>query len=92
MYSGELKGEDLKLCKNAKIVANALRMESAFNCVQTKRWWHPDAMIGHCLYDIDGHPQLDKSTYFDNRMALAGEKASTKLWSAYDYRMRSGWF
>lgn len=67
-------------------------MESAFNCVQKRRWWHPDAVIGYCLSDIDGHDMINKATYFDNKHAIVGEKQSDHLWTAYDFRMRSGTF
>ncbi|GFH56163.1 hypothetical protein CTEN210_12639 [Chaetoceros tenuissimus] len=49
-------------CKAPKVVASTLTFEAAPDCIyKTKRWFHPDAIIGECIDGI-GNETLHKPT------------------------------
>ena len=49
-------------CKAPKVVAKTLTFEAAPDCIyKTKRWFHPDAIIGECIDGI-GNETLHKPT------------------------------
>ncbi|KAL3757822.1 hypothetical protein ACHAWU_006130 [Discostella pseudostelligera] len=76
-------------CRDAKVLASTMVMESSPNCVdKDRRWFHPDAILGECMANVGNsslHPPALREYEDWHGLRIDGSRGSnySKYWAEY---------
>jgi hypothetical protein len=77
--------------ERVKLYAHTRVFESTPECLARKTWYHPNAMMGHCIQGIGtGYRPLSKERDKERNATPVNNLQHHPLWTAKDFRMTRG--